>query len=374
MAQGFVSGARTSFADPSDHILDLHDGMDFLNPRQDGIAILKKIGLSGLVAKSFKIEWNQTQLATRRETVTLADGAVTALNVANARQYSVGTLIRCENEVLRVTAIASATQLTVTRGYAGTTGVAHAAKPAFAIGVAAPENGTGTAAVSDTADRLYNYVQIFERAVEMSKTEIMQNTTDGSPLKGQLERRYIEFMREVAMALIYGVRYEDTTLNLHTAGGLKQFVITNVTNVGGALTIAAIDALILAIVEAGGDPKLIAVSPYQKQKLDALDVNKQMLGKKEHTGGGLVTNTWQSGVLDHELDIIVDHGILRDELWILDTERIKAGPLEGNGESGRVAVIDATLPGQDGKKNVIRGHLTFKFEQEKAHGYLYGLS
>lgn len=374
MAQGFVSGARTTFADQSDHILDLHDGMDFLNPRQDGIAILKKIGLNGLVAKSFKIEWNQVALATRRETVTLADGSGTVLTVANARQYSIGTLIRVENEVVRVTAIASATTLTITRGYAGTTGAAHAAKVAFSIGVAAPENSTGVAAVSDTADRLYNYVQIFERAVELSKTEIMQMSTEGNPLKGQLERRYIEFMREVAMALLYGVRYEDTTLNLHTVGGLKQFVTTNVTNVGGALTIAAIDAIILAIVEAGGDPKMLALSPYQKQKLDALDVNKQMLGKKEHTGGNLVTNTWQSGVLDHELDIVVDHGILRDELWILDTDQIKAGPQKGNGESGSVAVVDATLPGQDGKKNVIRGHLTFKFEQEKAHGYLYGLT
>lgn len=370
----FVSGARTSFADQNDHILDLKDGMDFLTPRQDGIAFLKKIGMNKFVAKSFKHEWTQTALAARRETITLADGVATTVTVANARQYQVGNILRCENELMRVTAIASATTLTVTRAYGGTTGAAHSAKPMFSVGGAASENSTGPAAVSDTADRLYNYVQIFDRSVELSKTEIMQATTDGNPLTGQLKRRYIEFMREVAMAVFYGVRYEDTSNNLHLMGGLKQFVTTNVTNVGGALTIAAIDAIILAIVEAGGDPTTITLSPYQKQKLDALDVNKQLLGKKEHTGGNLVTNTWQSGVLDHELDIIVDHGLLRDELWINDTSKIGLGPQEGNGESGSVAVVEATLPGQDGKKKVIRGHLTMEVEQEKAHGYLYGLS
>lgn len=369
----FVSGARNTFDSQNDFILDLKDGLDFLNPRQDGIAFLKKIGMNKFTAKSFKHEWTQTALATRRETITINDSATT-LTVANAKQYQVGNILRSDNELMRVTAIASGTTLTVVRGYAGTTAAAHTAKPVFSIGGAATENSTGPAAVSDTADRLYNYVQIFDRAVELSKTQIMQASTDGNPLTGQLKRRYIEFMREVAMATFYGVRYEDTTNDIHLMGGMKQFITTNVTNVGGALTIAAIDAIILAIVEAGGDPTTITLSPYQKQKLDALDTNKQMLGKKEHTGGNLVTQTWQSGILDHELDIIVDHGLLRDELWINDTSKVGLGPQEGNGESGAVAVVNATLPGQDGKKNVIRGHLTMRVEQEKAHGYLYGLS
>lgn len=370
---GFVAGARTSFDDQNDHILDLSDGMDFLNPRQDGIQILKRIGLDGFKAKSYKYEWTQTDLAARRETVTI-DNVATALTVANARQYSIGTMIKLDNEVVRVTAIASATSLTIARAQLGTTAAAHTGSVAFSIGVAQSENQTGVAAVSDTSDRLFNYIQIFERAVELSNTEIMQASTEGNPLTGQLKRRYIEFMREVAMAFFYGVRYEDATNKRHHTGGLTQFITTNVTNVGGALSISAIDAMLLNIVEAGADPKVIALSPYQKQKLDALDNNKQMLGKKEHVGGGLVTQTWQSGILDHELDIFVDFGLKRDELWILDTEYVKAGNQEGNGVSGAVKVVDATAKGQDGKKQVIRGHLGFKVELEKAHGRLYGLS
>jgi len=371
---GFVSGVKTYLTDSADHILDLRNGLDFLSPKNDGIALLKKIGTNGFTAKSVKHEWTETALATRGETVTLADGSGTSLTVANAYQYQVNDLVRIENEVVRVTAIANATTLTIVRGYAGTTGAAHAAKLAYSLGSADPENAQAPAGLADTGDRLYNYVQTLTTAVLLSNDEIAQWSTAGNPMHGQIERRFVEINRELARLLFYGVRYEDTTNNIHTAGGLKQFVTSNVTNVAGALTIAAIDAQILAIVQAGGDPDTIVLSPYQKQKLDALDVNKQLLGKGERTGGNLITNTWQSGVLDHELDVIVDHSILQDELWILDTTKVKIGSLNNNGVQGAFHVEDATTPGQDGMKKLIRGKYTFRIEQQKAHGFLYGLS
>jgi hypothetical protein len=157
-------------------------------------------------------------------------------------------------------------------------------------------------------------------------------------------------------------------------GGLFSFLTSNVTLVGGALTTSAIDALILKIVNAGASPKTIAVSPYQKQKLDALDVNKQFLGKKEHTGGNLITNTWQSGILDHTLDIVVDRTLLDSQLLVTDDDYIEPLPYEGNGESGAWATYNATAPGQDGTKKVIRGKYTLKVHNEKAHGYLDTLS
>jgi hypothetical protein len=173
--------------------------------------------------------------------------------------------------------------------------------------------------------------------------------------------------------LIYGVRYDDGA-SIRAMGGLISFVTSNVTNVAGALTIAAIDALILKIVQAGAKPTTIAVSPYQKQKLDALDANKQLLGKRERTGGNLITQTWQSGILDDTLDVVVDRTLLDDQLIITDDEYIEPLPFEGNGKSGRWATYEATAPGQDGKKQVIRGKYTLKVHTEKAHGYLYGLT
>lgn len=373
----FIPGAKTYFSDSNDHILDLKNGLDFLDAGNSAIALLKKIGTNGFTAKSVKHEWTETALAARSETVTLADGSGTTLTVADAYIYQVNELLRIENEIVRVTAIASATTLTIVRGYAGTSGAAHSSKTAYSVGVADPENSDAPAGIQDSASRLYNYVQTFTRGVELSNDEIAQLSTEGNALNGQLERRFIEINRQLARAFFYGVRHEDSTNKIHTMGGLKQFVTTNVTNVAGALTLAAIDAQILNIVEAGGDPKVIAMSPRQKQKLDALDASLVRIGKSDDQskrGGNPAVMTWQSGILGHTLDVIVDQSILNDELWIIDTEHVEIGHLSNNGVVGNFHVEDATTPGQDGKQKVIRGKYTMRVGQQKAHAYLYGLS
>jgi hypothetical protein len=369
----FIPGTKLYGSDTADHILDLANGLDFLRPNLDGIALLKRLGTNKFTAKSVKTEWAETALATRSETITITDVATT-LTVADAYQYQINDIIRIEAELVRVTALASATTLTISRGYAGTTGVAHTSKTAMSLGSADPENSAAPAGIQDSGSRLYNYVQTFSRGVSLSNDELLQLSTEGNTLNGQLERRFIELNRLLATSIFYGVRYEDTSRKIHTMGGLKQYITTNVTNVGGALTIAAIDAEILKIVNAGGDPKMIVLSPYQKQKLDALDSGKQYLGKQEHVGGNLITQTWQSGVLGHTLDVVVDQTILTDELWILDDDNLEIGPASNNGVNGAFHVEDATTPGTDGENRVIRGKYTMRVKQQKAHAYLYSLS
>ncbi len=373
----FVSGAKTYFSDSADHILDLKDGLDFLDAGNSAIALLKRLGTNGFTAKSVKHEWTETELAVRSETITLADGSGTTLTVNDAYQYQVNELLKVESEVVRVTAIASATTLTIVRAYAGTTGAAHASKTIYSIGSADPENSQAPEGVADNGARLYNYVQTLTRGVELSNDEIAQLSQAGNPLTGQLARRFIEINRQLAKAVLYGVRYEDSTNKIHAMGGLTQFVTTNVTNVAGALTLAAIDAKVLAIVNAGGDPKMMVLSPTQKQKLDALDASLVRIGKKDeqsHVGGNPNVMTWQSGILGHPIDLIVDQSVNTDELWILDTDHVQIGHLSNNGVVGNFHVEDATTPGQDGIQKVIRGKYTVRVGQQKAHARLYGLT
>lgn len=372
----FLPGAKTYFSDSNDHILDLKNGLDFLDAGNQSIALIKRLGTNGFVAKSVKHEWTETALKVRQETITIDDSA-TALDVADAYIYRVNEIIRCENEFMRVTALADSNTLTVVRGYGASSAAAHSSKTMFSVGVAAPENSQAPEGIQDSASRLYNYVQTFDIGVELSNNEIAQLTTEGNALNGQLERRFIEINRELAKAVFYGQRDENSTDKIHTMGGLAHFVTTNVTNVAGALTLAAIDAKILAIVEAGGDPKLMAMSPRQKQKLDALDASLVRIGKKDdqsHTGGNPNVMTWQSGVLGHPIDIIVDQTVTTDELWILDTDFVKIGHLTNNGVNGAFHVEDATTPGQDGRQKLIRGKYTIEVGQEKAHARLYGLT
>lgn len=370
----FIPGNKTSEMDASAKLVDLRKGLEYLNFRNDGIGLLKRIGMSKQIANAVKHEWNETALAIRAEVITLADGVGVALTVADAYVYQINDLIRIENETVRVTALTDATHVAITRAYAGTVGAAHAAKTAVLLGSAAPENADAPAGRTDSATRLYNYVQTFDGSVDLSNDEIMTANNDGNPMTGQIKRRTIEWYQKFAQAMFYGTRYLDSSLKIRVMGGLKYFVTTNATNAAGALSIALIDARIKAVVDAGGDPKVIAMGTKQKQKLDALDTAKQYLGKREHTGGNLITQTWQSGVMDHTVDIMVDPTILDDELWILDTDYIDLGYFSGNGKSGALAVTDASTPGKDGEKRVIRGKYTMEVRNEKAHAYLYGLT
>jgi hypothetical protein len=65
------------------------------------------------------------------ENITLADDTTTSITVAsNANDnYKFPQYVRCEDELMLVTAIADATTLTVERGVRGTTAAAHTTKP-----------------------------------------------------------------------------------------------------------------------------------------------------------------------------------------------------------------------------------------------------
>ena len=101
----------------------------------------------------------------------------------------VDDLVRVEDEIIRVSAIASATTLTIVRGEASTTAAAYASgATGYKIGTARDENSTANASVTDTASRLFNYVQTFDKTVEMSTHEIAQlSTENGNPMTGQVK-------------------------------------------------------------------------------------------------------------------------------------------------------------------------------------------
>ena len=376
------TGTRTTSSNTNDHILDIEEGIHYLNPRHNGIRFVKKIlenGRSGKdkSAKSYKHEWHETSLPPRRETVTLADDTTTALDVVSSSVYPVGTELRIENEIVIVTARADSNTLTITRGQLGTAAAAHTAQLAINLGYAGEEYGTGPEALSTNAVQLYNYVQTFESAVEMSDKEIAQLSSEmGNPFSAQLERITAFFWKTFAQSMFKGVRGTATRNSkpVHYMGGLYSFISTNVTDVNGAMTTTNIDALILQIIVGGGTPDALVMSPARALKLSALDTNAVRIDKDENTGGNPIYSRWQSAVIETPLDIIVDFSILDSELYVVDSSKLALLPLENNGVNGRLALVDGTTPGASGKRRILRGHYTLVVELEASHGKLIRLT
>lgn len=377
MAKGLVTGARTTFDDQTDHIIQIEDGIKFLNVADNGIRFVQKLinNRDGKVAKSYKYNWDETALPVRRETVTFADAIGTVATVADSKAYPVGTILNCENEAMRVTAQATATTLTVVRGYGGTTAAAHAAKPMLNLGVAGPENSVGPVAVSTTAGRLFNYVQMFEQAVEMSDQEIAELSTElGNPMNKQLERITLWYWKLFAQAAFYGNRHEDTANKLHTMGGIKSFITTNATNVGGAQTKTALNTMAINQVEAGGTPDTLVMHPRQAINLANIDASLININYGETSRGDKGVTRWFSPALASNLDVITDHSIKTDEVYMLDSSKISLIPLSNNGVDGRLSVVDGTAKGQAGKRSILRSYYTLELGLEGGLGYQYNLT
>lgn len=376
------TGTRTTGSNTNDHLLDIEEGIHYLNPRHNGIRFVKKLLENGRAnkaktAKSYKHEWHETSLPPRRETVTLADGSGTSLTVANSAVYPVGTNLRIENEIVTVAARPNGTTLTITRAQLGTTGAAHSAKTAINLGYAGEEYGTGPEALSTNAVQLYNYVQTFEAAVEMSDKEIAQLSSEmGNPFSAQLERITAFFWKVFAQSVFKGVRYSGTRNSkpVHYMGGIDSYLTTNVTAVGGAMTNTNIDAMILQLTVAGGTPDTLVMSPARFLKLSALDVSMIQISKDEDKGGNPIYKRWQSAASETDLDIIVDFSVLDDELYVLDSSKLAILPLENNGINGRLALVDGTTTGASGKRRILRGHYTLVVELEAGHGKLVTLT
>lgn len=141
-------------------------------------------------------------------------------------------------EHLLVTAVISATQFTVQRGYAGTT-AATIADDAYLlkIGSSFAEGTPEPDVASRNPVKYYNYCQIFKTAYELTNTSLETRTRTGDPLKNDKKRKMFDHSRDLEMALMFGIRSETTGSNgkpLRTMGGLRSFIPSDTTTIFGA--------------------------------------------------------------------------------------------------------------------------------------------
>lgn len=384
-----VPGTRNTTSDSSTLILDLKDGLKFLNPAHDGIKFLKRLGMQGFTFHNHKFEWTETQLATREETITVTNVA-TSVAVANAYQYQKNELLRVDDEVMRVvsgteaSAHPDSTHITVSRGASGTTAAAHTAKLMYSIGVAEPEGSDAPYGISNKGSRLYNYDQTLTRGVSLTRHEMRKLSTQAgngeNPMNKEISMRMIELHRELARAVVYGRRYEDTSgaKPIYSMGGFRQFITSHVYNIGGLPTVAAIDLAILEILLSGGDPKIMTMHPKMKQVIDAFDKNlvRIQTGEKDnHVAGNPGSHYWKSGLMDHNIEILADQTFLETEIHIYDTDTVDVGHgAAANGEPGNFHIVDSTPNGADRSDKFIRGDYSIRMETEAANAVLYNLS
>ena len=343
------------------------DAMLLLNPHQ--IPLLSRIGFGDPVYNT-KHEWIEDELFAYESQLTEAiTNTDTTLSVADGSIFRKDHVIRIDEEMLKVSTV-NGNNLTVSRGYAGTSAAAHAADARVEILFVEGEEGADAReARFKKRVRRENYTQIFDDTIEISGTAmaIAQYGIDNLYASEQA-KKMIEVALQLEKAAINGVKYENG--QVRQMAGIRSFITTNVTDAqGGDLTLEMVNDLAQKIYEKGGFATganhVIMVGPKQKRALSQIGSEQIVIDRDDTARGQRVERL----VTDFgELPIVLNNNVDAKELFIVDLNRIAVRPL-----NGREFFHEYLGKRGDYVTGQIVGEYTLEFRQEAAHARIKNL-
>lgn len=331
--------------------------------------ILARVLRSTMAATAVKHEWVNRVLRGFKTTLgaAIADGVTTSITVASTLTHNVGEMLLIDQEYLLVTAV-SGVNLTVTRGYAGSTAAAHSNGARIDV-VSRPELEGADANTEDqevgTPD--YNYTQIFERVVKLTGTAQAIDVVgpDGS-LDAHAQEKTTELLKELERAFMLGARVgPGGASQRRSLGGLRSFV-TGVDKAGAGLTTDMIDAAVYDLLEIGGNPNAIIASTVQKRVINGFKNSKVRQTQAERTVGDLV-DVYESEA--GNLQVIRSNDLPPGELMIVDLGRCLVVPLQGRGFG-----MERLAKTGDSDNVQILGEYTAELRNPEAHTRFFGLA
>ena len=266
MAEQIIGPSWTSYEQTVQHILQLEDMITVLSPQDrpliggiggDSVPLLPSKPVLNRVF-SWQEEEEPQPYGTVAEAIDISE---TAWDVADgtAANWRVGDFIRCEDEVVQVTAIDTSGDpdvLTVVRASAGTSAATHATGSALqGLGTVLPEGQLGGASYLGR-DLVENYTQIFSGTVEVTETEqIIPKYGVPSELAKQTAIQLKRIHLEMENSAVNGIKWQDSATRRRMSGGFKSFVTTaaNVDSSSTFATLGTVEALMAVIHGNGGE-------------------------------------------------------------------------------------------------------------------------
>ena len=367
----------------------INEAFEIARSNRTGILQAVSMGAPRAAFEGYKMGWLDMRVdATSSETTAEALAAATTVSVADGSKFRAGMTVspKGSDEVLLVTAV-SGNDLTVTRGFGGTTAADIASGTELTIdSVGREENSLAQNDGIFQPDPVENFFQTMDTAVEFSRRALATiqfgNTND---LAFQVSERIRQLTIQMDRALVRG-RKATAIIGGETVtytGGLRYYLDqTGAINTdgAGALTLDKINAINAEIVSRGGTANTIAVGIKQARALSALvaaNYNSQRLQEWAADEGSLMMLPSDLPLVGNVNRIVVDTNLADDELVIFDAGMISVVPMaSGNAEvSGAWRTVDATQNGQDGQRTRIIGDFAMEIRQSKTHmGRLYGLT
>lgn len=371
-----ISGQRFTYSDTVNEAIDISSALDKLKPVDT--PLLLRIGRDSLRdgASAVKHEWLED---TVRGT-TSNDNGGTFNNVTDPvtvtitagdgnTKFRISDILKVEQELVRVTAVAANT-ITVSRAWGGSTNAVHAASVLITLLAPAMLQGSDLAGARTTnKSGLFNYTQIFEEEVKVSKTmQVTDKYTKQNDPEYQLGAQLEVIGVNMERTLLFGRKVQATATVPGAMDGIQARISTNSYNkASAALTQAMLEDAMEAIWQAGAEPNLIVTNSTQQRRINSFldgyreaDYSDDLLGtmvRRYKTNFG-------------QVDILLDRHMPADEVWILDESKIGFGPLNGR------ALSTQKLPPISKEYDVwqISGEYTAETRLEAAHARIFSLA
>lgn len=371
-----IAGQRFTYSDSVNEAIDISSALDKLKPVDT--PLLLRIGRDSLRdgCTAVKHEWLED---TVRGTTTndvggtlnvVTDPVTVTVTAGDGNtKFRIGDLLKVEQELVRVTATAANT-VTVTRAWGGSTNVVHAAGILITLMAPAMLQGSDLAgARTTTKSGLFNYTQIVEEEVKVSKTMQVtaKYTKQNDPeyqIGSQLDIIGVNFER----TLLFGRKVQATATVPGAMDGIQARISTNAYNKAlAALTQTMLEDAMEAIWQAGGAPSLIVTNSTQQRR-----INTFLDGYREANYEDVVLGAYVRRYKTNfgMVDILLDRHMPADEVWILDESKIGFGPLQGR------SLSTMKLPPLSKEYDVwqISGEYTSETRLEAAHARIFGLA
>lgn len=230
-----IAGVRTtSNIQQARRVVDMAKNIALLDPNDSPFVTFLKLAKQDVrVAKAPKIEWLEDDLIGAATQVNNGSGisittSSTSIAVDDGSIFSVGDLISipAKSLVYRITAISTNTLTAIQFGTSVASGTIADDSVVLKLGNAMEENSSAPAAKTTQEVACYNYTQIFRTPVSFSGTELATELYGGKDRAYQRRKKALEHKRDIARAMYFGVRKEDTTGSTprRTMGGLLSFL------------------------------------------------------------------------------------------------------------------------------------------------------
>jgi hypothetical protein len=378
MAVTIVTGdLATDTINQSQRVVDMDDRIADLEPNVAPLTTLtKKLRKRKAIAP--KIEWLEHQPMPRFDVLSASAASnATALPVTNGNYFRVGDVIRNTNTGVgfEVTATAAGS-ITVGAPLGVVTAAAHAnGDEIFIVGNLNAE-GVGLREIkTPKLDNAYNYEEIVRTPFGLTGTEAA-TTLYGGPDRARLKAEAaIEHLRTWEQIALVGARSENLTVSgkpKRTAGGLTEYVTTNVTSSVGTLTAAAFQTFLRSGFRYGSGRKLLLASPLVVSALEGFARANYQVNDGEATTYGVKMKRFISGQGD--IDIVMERWMndsltYRGWAFLVDLDNVAWAPLRDT-----KLLEDRQAPDLDKMEDEFLTEGSFVFKQERTHAILKGVT